>query len=59
MVWDMVQTMGGKRLPARMTLVPKDRGEEGDRTVMTDREIDFDLDVPADMFSRSSLERQR
>ena len=59
MTWDRVKVLDGKRLPARMTLVPKDKDEEGHKTVMTYMEIDFDVDLPASTFSLSRLERQR
>ena len=55
--WDKVKMMDGKRLPARMTLIPKDRDEEGHRTVMEYLEIDFGVDLPAGTFSLSRLER--
>lgn len=59
MTWEQVKVMDGKRLPARMILVPKDKDEEGHKTVMTYKEIDFDVDLPASTFSLSRLERQR
>ena len=59
MTWDEVKVMDGKRLPARMTLVPKDKDEEGHKTVMIYKAIDFDVDLPPGAFSLSRLERQR
>jgi outer membrane lipoprotein-sorting protein len=44
-------------VPAHMTLVPED--EEGHKTEMHYRSIQFDVDVPESTFSLSNLERQR
>ena len=59
MHWDDVRVLGGKRVPARMTLIPTDRDEEIYRTIMVYQEIDFDVEHPAATFSLSRLERQR
>ncbi len=59
MKWDQVEVMDGRRLPARMILIPTDKEEEGYRTVMVYEEIKFDVDLPPSMFSLSQLERQR
>lgn len=58
LTWDEVREMDGKRIPTRMTLVPQDRKEEGNKTIMIYRELDFDVDLPEDTFSLSRLERQ-
>lgn len=55
--WDDVQVMDGRRIPTHMQLVPED--EEGHMTEIIYREIDFDVDLPADTFSLSNLERNR
>ncbi|MFO7783291.1 MAG: outer membrane lipoprotein-sorting protein [Thermodesulfobacteriota bacterium] len=57
MHWDEVRVFDGRRLPARMVLIPED--EEGHRTEMKYREIRFDVEVPEGTFSLSNLERQR
>ena len=59
LTWDKVRVMDGKKLPSRMTLVPVDKDDEGHKTVMTYKTIDFDAEIPADMFSLSRLERKR
>lgn len=59
MSWDTVKVMGGKRIPTLMTLIPKDKDEEGFRTIMEYRDIEFDVELPAGTFSLSRLERQR
>ena len=54
--WDQVQELGGRRLPARMVLVPQDK--EGQRTEMIYHAIQFNIDVPDDTFSLSRLESE-
>jgi hypothetical protein len=54
-VWSDVRRFGDKRIPATMTLTPKDK--KGYLTEMTYIALDFDADVPDDMFSLSQLER--
>jgi hypothetical protein len=56
MRWDDVREFDGRRIPARMILVPED--EEGHKTEMHYRTIRFDVDVPESTFSLSYLERQ-
>ncbi len=55
--WSDVKVLGGRRLPAKMTLIPMD--EEGHKTEMEYLEIDFDIDVPKSMFSLTQLEKKR
>ena len=57
MTWSDVKELGGKTLPARMTLVPTDK--EGHKTEMVYQRIDFEKDVPISMFSLSRLEQIR
>jgi hypothetical protein len=58
--WDEVREFGGKRIPARMLLIPEDEEEEEERkTQMRYLDIDFDVGVPESTFSLSRLERQR
>lgn len=53
--WEDVRVMGGRRLPARMTLIPE--GEEGHKTAMQYHDIVFDAALPSDIFSLSRLEQ--
>ncbi len=53
--FDDVRTLGGRRLPARMVLVPAD--VEGQRTEMRYLEVQFDVNLPDETFSLSRLER--
>ncbi|MBN1441395.1 MAG: outer membrane lipoprotein-sorting protein, partial [Planctomycetes bacterium] len=55
--WDQVREFDGRRIPARMTLVPED--EEGHKTVLVYEELKFDVDVPDSTFSLSQLEQER
>jgi len=57
MRFDDVKQLGGRRLPARLTLVPE--GEEGRRTEMRYLEIQFDVPISDETFSLSRLERIR
>jgi outer membrane lipoprotein-sorting protein len=55
MVFDRVRTVNGKPLPMRMTLIPSDRPEE--RTVVEYRELELDIPVADDLFTRRGLRR--
>ena len=57
MVFDEIKVLGGRRLPAHVTLTPTD--VEGQRTEMRYLEAEFDVLIPDDMFSLSRLERSR
>ena len=56
-VWSDVRQFGEKRIPATMTLTPKDK--KGYLTEMIYTTIDFEAEVPDAMFSLSQLERLR
>jgi outer membrane lipoprotein-sorting protein len=57
MGFDEVKMLGGRRLPAHMTLTPTD--VPGQRTEMRYLEAQFDMAIPEDTFSLSRLERSR
>jgi len=57
MQWTDVREFDGRRIPARMSLVPEDK--EGQSTEMVYLDIDFEVDVPDNTFSLSRLEQQR
>lgn len=57
MTWSDVKKLGGKTLPARMTLVPSSK--KGHKTEMVYKSIDFEKAVPNSMFSLSRLEQVR
>lgn len=55
MTFDQVERVSGKRLPLRMTLVPTDEPDE--RTVVVYDELQLDVPVDADLFTRRGLRR--
>jgi outer membrane lipoprotein-sorting protein len=55
MTFDDIRTLGGRRLPTHITLVPTDT--EGQRTEMRYLELQFDVVLPDDTFSLARLER--
>jgi outer membrane lipoprotein-sorting protein len=55
MSFDEIKTLGGRRLPTRLTLVPTD--VPGQRTEMRYLDLQFDVALPADTFSLARLER--
>ena len=57
MYWDDVKVFDGKRLPAKMTLIPED--EQGHKTILLYRSLDFGADIPPGTFSLSNLEQKR
>ena len=57
MSFDDVKVLGGRRVPARIALVPADT--EGRRTEMRYLELQFDVTLPDDTFSLSRLEHVR
>jgi len=57
MRFDEVKVLGGRRLPAHMTLTPAD--VEGQRTEMRYLDVRFDVKLPDDVFSLSRLEQNR
>jgi hypothetical protein len=57
MRFDEVKVLGGRRLPAHLTLTPAD--VEGQRTEMRYLDVRFDVSLPEDTFSLSRLEQNR
>ena len=57
MTFDEVKDLGGRRIPARMVLVPHAR--PGNRTEIRYEEMTWDVSVPADTFTLSALRRSR
>jgi outer membrane lipoprotein-sorting protein len=55
MYFDEVKTLGGRRIPAHIALVPAD--SSGQRTDMRYLEVEFDVPLSDDTFSLSRLER--
>jgi hypothetical protein len=57
--WTDVKELGGRRVPAKMTLIPTDEEKKGHKTEMIYHAIEFDVDVPERTFSLSELEKKR
>ena len=57
MRFDEVRMLGGRRLPAHLTLTPTD--VEGQRTEMRYLDVQFDVPIPDDTFSLARLERKK
>ena len=55
--WTDIREFDGRRIPARMTLIPIDK--EGQKTELVYLDIDFDVEVPDSAFSLSALEQKR
>ncbi|MFW5951668.1 MAG: outer membrane lipoprotein-sorting protein [Gemmatimonadota bacterium] len=55
MTFDRVETVAGRRIPMRMTLVPTD--EPGERTIVEYDELELDVPVDDDLFTRRGLRR--
>ncbi len=57
--WSDVKNFDGRRVPAKMTLIPTDEEKKGHRTEMIYHAIQFDVDIPERTFSLSELEKKR
>ena len=55
MTFDRIQTIAGKKIPMRMTIVPEDGTDE--RTVVEYLELQLDIPVDDQLFSRQGLRR--
>ncbi|MBN2590483.1 MAG: outer membrane lipoprotein-sorting protein [Sedimentisphaerales bacterium] len=55
--WSDVKDFDGHVVPTKMVLIPED--EDGQKTEMIYKDIDFNVNVPETMFSLSQLERKR
>jgi len=56
MTFDEIKTLGGRRLPAHLTLTPTDTPNQ--RTELRYLDVRFDVPLPDDTFSLSRLERR-
>jgi outer membrane lipoprotein-sorting protein len=57
MTFDEIRLLGGRRLPAHLSLTPTET--PGQRTEMRYLDVQFDVTLPDDIFSLSRLERSR
>ncbi len=55
MTFSQVSQLGGRLLPAVVTMVPEDKPEES--TVIHYKKIDFDIDLKDDFFSLRTLQK--
>ena len=55
MSFDRIQTIAGKKIPMRMTILPEDAPEE--RTVVEYLELELDVPVDSQLFTRQGLRR--
>jgi outer membrane lipoprotein-sorting protein len=55
MSFDNIQTVAGKQIPMRMTILPVDKPDE--RTVIEYLELELDIPVADDLFTRQGLRR--
>jgi hypothetical protein len=55
MTFSQVSQLGGRLLPAVVTMVPEDKPEES--TVIYYKKIDFDIDLKDDFFSLRTLQK--
>ena len=55
MTFSQVKSMGDRRVPTLMTVVPENK--PGEKTEVLYKDIKFDLDLPAGLFSLRSLQQ--
>ncbi|MDP6116838.1 MAG: outer membrane lipoprotein-sorting protein, partial [Planctomycetota bacterium] len=55
MTFSELRVFGGRKLPARVSIIPSDKPAEA--TVITYEEIEFDLKLPDDLFTLRNLQR--
>jgi len=56
MTFDQVQTISGKKIPMRMTILPTDKPDE--RTVVEYQKLELNVPVDQDLFTRQGLRRE-
>ena len=59
MTFDQVRELGGRRIPTRMTIIPRSEDKKGHQTSITYDQMSFDVDVDEQVFSLSNLRRGR
>ena len=55
LIFSKIKTMGGRKMPARMTVKPADKPDES--TVITYTEMEFDIKLKDDIFSLRNLKK--
>lgn len=59
MHFDQVRNFDERRIPSRISLIPKDEEKKGHKTVMIYEDISFNVEVPQQIFSLANLEQKR
>jgi outer membrane lipoprotein-sorting protein len=54
---DQIAELGGRNIPTRMTLTPADRPNQ--RTILTFRDMEFDIDIDESFFTQQNMRRVR
>ncbi len=52
---DQITRFGDREIPARITVIPADKDNE--RTILTYREMDFDIDIDEGFFTQRNMQR--
>ena len=55
MTFDQIETIAGKQIPMRMTILPVDKPDE--RTLVEYLDLELDIPVDEDLFTRQGLRR--
>jgi outer membrane lipoprotein-sorting protein len=55
MIGSEVKGLGGRLLPTKMEMIPVE--EEGNKTVITYQDIEFNIDISEDFFSIQNMKR--
>jgi len=56
MVFDEIQNLGGRILPARITMIPANRPNQ--RTIIRYQQMQFDIDISESFFSQQNMRRR-
>lgn len=56
MVFDEIQNLGGRMLPARITMIPANRPNQ--RTIIRYQQMQFDIDISESFFSQQNMRRR-
>ncbi len=59
MSFSEVKALGGRTIPARLTLTPLSEEKKGQQTILVYEELEFDLELPPDLFTLTNLRRER
>lgn len=57
MMLDEIREMGGRKIPARITVKPV--GKDNERTILTYDKLEFDVEINRRFFTQENMQRQR